>query len=91
MGEGIMAKRKKIDLEKIPLVLEKIASLVDREVDLLGAKASLSLEESKSLVAYATMLTTIYKDYRAEVSAIEKDLKGRTKEDILAIVKAEAS
>ncbi len=86
-----MAKKKKIDLEKIPLVLEKIACLVDREVDLLSAKASLTLDESKSLVSYATMLTTIYKDYRAEVLAIEKDLKGRSKEDILAIVKAEAS
>ena len=87
-----MAKpKKKIDLEKIPVVLEKIAALVDREVDILGAKASLSLEEGKSLVAFASMLTAIYKDYRAEIVAIEKDLKSKSKEEIQAIIKAESN
>lgn len=86
-----MAKKKKIDLEKIPLVLEKIASLVDREVDLLAAKDSLTIEEGKSIVAYATMLSGIYKEYKAEVKQIEQDLKTRSREDILAIVKAEAN
>ena len=84
-----MAKKKKIDLEKIPLVLEKIVSLVDREIDLLGAKDSLTTEEGKSLVAYAGLLTTTYKDYRAEVKSIELSLKGMSKEDILTIAKVD--
>ncbi len=81
--------KKKIDLDKIPEVLEKIASLVDREVDILGAKPALTLEEGKSLVSYASLLSGMYKDYRAEVKQIEADLKGRTKEEVLAIVKAD--
>lgn len=86
-----MAKRKKIDLDKIPATLEKVAALIDREIDSLGEKPQLSDEESKRLINYATVLTNIYKDYRAQVVQIEKDLKARSKEEILAIVKAEAS
>lgn len=86
-----MAKKKKIDLEKIPSVLEKIAALVDREVDSLANKPTLSLEEGKSLVAFASMLSTMYKDYRAEILAIEKDLKTKSKEEIQAIIKAESN
>jgi len=87
-----MAKpKKKIDLEKIPSVLEKIAALVDREVDLLGAKTALTLEEGKSLVAFASMLSTMYKDYRAEIVAIEKDLKSKSKEEIQAMIKSESN
>ncbi len=87
-----MAKpKKKIDLDKIPAVLEKIAALVDREVDNLANKTTLSLEEGKSLVAFASMLSTMYKDYRQEVIAIKKDLKELPKEDLQAIIKAESN
>ena len=87
-----MAKpKKKIDLDKIPLVLEKITALVDREVDLLSEKASLSLEEGKSLVGYASMLSGIYKEYKAEILSIEKDLKSKSKEEIQAMIKAEGA
>lgn len=84
-----MAKRKKIELENIPLVLEKIVSVMDREVDTLANRSSLSDAESRNLIAYSQALTAIYKDYRQEVLAIEKDLKSKTKEEIMAIVKTE--
>jgi hypothetical protein len=86
-----MAKRKKIELENIPEVLEKIATLVNREVETFSTKPQLSIEESKILINYASVLSAIYKDYRAEVAVIEKDIKTLPKEEILKIVKAENS
>lgn len=86
-----MAKRKKIDLDKIPETLQKIAALFDREVTQLSEKPTLSSEDAKTLISYAQVLTTMYKDYRAEVVAIEKELKTRSKEDIQAMIKAESN
>ncbi len=86
-----MAKRKKIDLDKIPETLQKIAALVDREVTQLSDKPELTTEDAKTIIAYAQVLTSIYKDYRAEVVAIEKELKTRSKEDIQAMIKAESN
>lgn len=86
-----MAKKKKIiELEDIPLVLQKVATLIDKEIDSLSAKPSLTFEDSKNLIAYSSALSTIYKDYRAEAAAIQKDLKSMSKEEIMAIVKAES-
>ncbi len=86
-----MAKKKKIiELEDIPLVLQKVASLIDREVESLSAKPSLTFEDSKNLIAYSSALSTIYKDYRAEVSAIQKNLKDMSKDEIMSIISAES-
>ncbi len=86
-----MAKKKKlIELEDIPLVLQKVTALIDKEIDSLSAKPSLSFEDSKNLIAYSNALSTIYKDYRAEVTAIQKDLKSMSKEEIMMIAKAES-
>lgn len=86
-----MAKRKKIDLDKIPETLQKIAALFDREVTQLSEKPILSSDDAKTLISYAQVLTTMYKDYRAEVVAIEKELKTKSKEDIQAMIKAESN
>lgn len=86
-----MAKRKKIDLEKIPDTLEKIVAIMDREVENLAAKPSLSTEEAKVLIAYQTALTSTYRDYRADVKAIKEELKGKTKEELQQLIKAEAN
>lgn len=85
-----MAKRK-IDLDKIPELLEKITSIIDKDIDELSNQKSLTEDESKRVIAYANTLTTIYKDYRAQIIQIEKDLKVKSKEDIMSIIKAEAS
>lgn len=82
-------KKKSIELEDIPSTLQKITSLIDREIDTLGEKSSLSFEDSKNLIAYATALSNIYKDYRAEILSIQKDFKSKSKEEILAIINAD--
>lgn len=82
--------KKKISLEKIPTLLERIVGLIDREIDQLSDKDSLSSEETKNLITYGTLLSGLYKDYRAEVLTIQKDLKSKSKEEILQIVKSEA-
>ena len=86
----IMAKKKKIDLDRIPTTLEKICALIDREIDVLTDKPSCTSEEAKNLIAYAGVLSALYKDYRAECLALSKDIKTKSKEDILAIIKAES-
>lgn len=78
-----------LELEDIPLTLQKIASLIDKEITVFTKKDSLSSEEAKNLIAYSGVLSTIYKDYRAEVLAIQKDLKSKTKEEILAMINAD--
>ena len=84
-----MTKAKKVNLEKIPEILEKATGLINREIECLMQKDALTIEDSKSLISYCTQLSVLYKEYRAEVKAIEMDLKGRTKADILSIIKAE--
>jgi hypothetical protein len=90
--QGQMAKRtKKMDLEKIPEIQGKVVSLINREVEVLADKDNLTAEEAKNLIAFSTLLSTLYKDYRAEVIAIKKDLKELPKEDLQKIIKAEAN
>lgn len=85
-----MAKSKKVELEKIPEVMEKIVAVIEREIDLFSIKdTGLTAEENRNLVSMAGTLSTIYKDYRAECIAIEKELKLHSKEDILKIVQVE--
>lgn len=86
-----MAKKKSIDLEKIPTILQKAVSLIDRELDVLLSKPTLNTDESKILIAYTGTLSDLYKDYRQEVMAIKKELKELPKEDLQAIIKAESN
>lgn len=87
-----MAKKKKpIQLENIPSILEKVVTVIDREVDALSAKATLTDTESKSLIAYAQTLKEIYKDYRQEVMETKKELKSMSKEELQALIKAETN
>ena len=86
-----MKKAKKAELDTIPLLLEKTTGLINREIDLLMEKESLTADDSRMIIAYCQLLSTIYKDYRAEIKAIELDLKGRSKADILNIIKADGT
>lgn len=86
-----MAKRKKrIDLENIPTTLEKIAALIDQQIDSLAEKPELTKDDSKLLIDCAAILTSMYKDYRAQIQQIEKDLKTKSKEEIMSMIKAES-
>jgi len=84
-----MAKVKKLNLEDIPNILEKAMSVINREMEILSGKESLTSEDAKNLIAYCSIASTIYKDYRAEVKAIEIDLRSKSREDIQSIVRAD--
>jgi len=86
-----MAKRKKLDLERIPETLEKIIAVIDREVDNLHQKEALSYDDSKNLISYASVLTSIYRDYRSEIKALKEEIKGKTKEELQELIKREAN
>lgn len=86
-----MAKRKKLDLEKIPDILQKATALIDKEITSYLEKDSLTSEESRNLVSYVSLLSTLYKDYRSEVTQIKKELKDLPKEDLTKLIKAEAN
>lgn len=85
-----IAKPKKIQLENIPLLLEKAINLMNQEINYLMEKDKLSIEDRKDLISFTTAASAIYKDYRAEVLQIEKDLRLKSKEEILDIIKSEA-
>ena len=84
-----MGKKKLVEMDQVPEIQEKIISLISQEIDVLSDKPSLSVEDTKTLIAFSNTLSTLYKDYRAECLAISKDLKGKAKSDILEIVKAD--
>lgn len=86
-----MARKRKIDLEKIPELLQKAVTLMDRELDSLADKPQLSTDESKTLINYVQTLSALYKDYRQEVIQIKKELKEMPKDELMTLIKAEAS
>lgn len=85
-----MSKTKKIEIDDIPIVLEKIINIINKQVDLLSKKEELDNEDNKNIIGYATLLTNIGKDYRVQIVEIQKDIKTMSKEKIMSIVKAEA-
>ncbi len=78
-----------LELEHIPLILERAINVINKEITVLAAKQALDPEDSRNLIAYCGLLGTIYRDYRSEVKAIEQELRGRTKADVLAIAHAD--
>ncbi len=87
-----MARKKKtISLEEIPLVQQKIISLIDSQVNSLSKKDDLTSDDCRNLIAFASTLQSIYKDHRAEVLEIKKELKSKSKDEILQIINAEGS
>jgi hypothetical protein len=84
-----MGKTTDIDLENIPDVLKKIVGVINQEVDRLSSKQNLELDEAKLLISYFQTLTTGYKEYRAEVLAIQKDLRSKSQSEILSMVRSE--
>ena len=83
-----MAKRK-LDLDQIPIIQSKIIALIDREIDVLADKDSLTEEEGHLVLSYSNALVRLYQDYREEVLQIKKELKGMNKEDLQNMVRAE--
>jgi hypothetical protein len=89
LTNGVNIMSKKIELEDIPEVLATAISLVNKELISLSKKEQLSFEDSKNLISYCTVLTNVYKDYRQQVSDIQRDLRMKSKEEILEIIKSE--
>jgi len=83
-------KLKKIELEEIPVVLENIITIINKDVLDLMQKEEISSQDRKDLIGYATVLQTVFKDYRTQILEIKKDLKEMSKDQILSIVKSEA-
>jgi hypothetical protein len=87
-----MAKKLKIELDKAPNLMEKVFALIDTELDSLQKKQgneSLSAEDIRTLTSLSGILLTTYKDYRAEMLTIEKELKFKTKEELQQLFKAD--
>lgn len=84
-----MAKSKKIDLENIPSILEKAMGLIQQQIDAMSKKDLLDTEDCKNLISFCNTASSIYKDYRAEVKQIEMELRGKSKQEILSLVKAD--
>ena len=83
-----MAKRKSVQLDKIPLILQQAVALMKQQMDQYSNK-ELTSEDAKTIIELSKTLATIYKDYRQEVMTIEKDLKSRTKEEINELIRLE--
>ncbi len=84
-----MAKARKAELETIPDILEKATGLINREIENLMHKDSISEEDSRILISYCHHLSNIYKDYRAERKQIQEDLRGKSLVDIQNLIKAD--
>jgi len=85
-----MVKKKRIDSENIPQILEKITAIIDREVDVLAAKADLSHDDRRDLLNLQAALGATYREYRAEVKQVKEDMKGMSKEQIQQIIKVDS-
>jgi hypothetical protein len=83
-----MAKRKSIQLDQIPLILQQAVALMKQQMDQYSNK-ELTSDDAKTIIEISKTLTAIYKDYRQEVMSIEKDLKSRTKEEINELIRLE--
>ena len=84
-----MVVKEKIELEKIPDILERITAIISREIKLLGTAEALSAEDARTLMAYQSALVSMYKDYRADYKIMKEEIKGKTKEELQQLIKAE--
>lgn len=84
-----MAKTKRVDLDKIPVILEQGVGIISRELAILADKETLTQEESKALISYLTALQTIYKDYRIEEEILKKEIRTMSSAEIMSLVKSD--
>ena len=75
--------------EDAPDIVDKILSLLNKEVDNLSQKSALSSEDLKNVIAVAGVVTSIYKEYKLELRTLEQDIGKMTKAEISALVKKE--
>jgi len=84
-------KIKRFTREDAPDLLDKILSLLNKEVDNLAAKESLSCEDTKNVIAITSAVTSVYKEYKEELKTLQKDLNSLSKTEIARLAKAGAS
>lgn len=85
---SIMTKKtKKLSREDIPDLLDKILSLLNKEVDNLSAKEELSSEDVKNVILIANTTTSVYKEFKEELKTLQKDLNSLSKTEIARLAK----
>lgn len=82
-------KNQMMTREDAPDIVDKILSLLNKEVDNLSQKSALSSEDLKNVIAVAGVVTSIYKEYKLELRTLEQDIGKMTKAEISALVKKE--
>lgn len=77
--------------EDCPDLIDKILTLLNKEIDCLCTKSSLTSEDLKNVNAVAGVVTSIYKEYKEELKTLEKDISKLSKAEIARIAKNEAN
>ncbi len=82
------------DFDTIPNILGLGISVVEREILKLAAKSEkegLTDFESKTLISFINALCDVKKDHLAELSAIQKELKTYSDEQLKAMLDKESN
>lgn len=83
-------KIKKLNRDDCPDLLDKVLSLLNKEIDNLSFQESLSSEDTKNIIQIAGVITSIYKEYKLELKTFEQDLNKMSKTEIARLAKSGA-
>lgn len=87
-------KNNNFDFDTIPNILGLGITVIEREITKLAAKSEkdgLNDFESKTLIAFINALRDVKKDHLAELSAIQKELKSYSDEQLKAMLEKESN
>lgn len=82
-------KKESFDFDSIPSIIGIGVKTVERELNILATKSEkqgLNDSESKLLISYITTLREVKKDYLAEVTALQKELKALSTEELASML-----
>lgn len=82
------------DFDTLPNIMGVGIQIIEKELKCLAEKSeekgSLSETESKLLISYISTLREVKKDYLAEVSSVQKELKSLSTEELTAMLQDSA-
>jgi lipase chaperone LimK len=86
-----MAKKqiKKLNRDDSPDILDKVLSLLNKELDNLAAQEALTSEDTKNVIAIAGAVSTIYKEYKLELKTLDQDLSKMSKQELMSLVRVD--
>lgn len=73
--------------EDCPDLIDKILTLLNKEIDNLCNQASLTSEDLKNVNSVAGVVTSIYKEYKDELKTLQKDVNSLSKAEIARLAK----